>query len=235
MAELKPIYNSEITCPVCEKKTKITKVRSKFVKLLKQDDDFCPYYETTNPILYEAWVCSNCGYAAHSTVFDEVTKNGRIDVLEKISKNWTSRDFTGERDFEHALEAFKIVLYNLQVREAPYYEFAKVCLRIAWIYRYSGKLTEEHRFLKYSFDYYKKVYSKEDLKNSLLDEYTCMYIIGVLGKRLNLTNEAMVWFSKLISFASNPKEKSKIQPVLLEKAREQAYNLRLTIKNEKNS
>ena len=146
MTKLEPTFNSEILCPVCEKKIKVTKVRSKFVKLLKQDDDFCPYYETINPVLYEAWVCNYCGYAAHSTVFKNVTQSGRKAVLEKITQNWTSREFTGERDYKQALEAFKIVLYNLQVREAPFSEFAKICLRIAWVYRYMNNTEEEKRF-----------------------------------------------------------------------------------------
>lgn len=103
MANLEPVYNSEIICPVCEKKIKVAKVRSKFVKLKKQDDDFCPHYESVNPVLYEAWVCSHCGYAAHSTVFDNITPNGRKAILERITSNWTSRDFTGERNYEQAL------------------------------------------------------------------------------------------------------------------------------------
>lgn len=226
MTELKPIYDSETTCPVCDSKIKVTKVRSKFIRLLKHDDDFCPYYESINPVLYEAWVCSNCGYAAHNTVFDKVTSSGRNAVLEKITKNWTSREFTGERDYERALEAFKLVLYNLQVREAPYSEFAKICLRIAWIYRYMGNKAEEERFLKYAYDYYKKSYTRETSKNSALDEYTCIYIIGVLAKRLNLTTEAVQWFSRLISFASDPREKDKIKPILLENARDQIHQIR---------
>lgn len=232
MTKLEPIYNSEVTCPVCEKKINITKVRSKFVKLIKQDDDFCPYYETINPVLYEAWVCNYCGYAAHSPVFEKVTQNGRTSVIQSISKNWTCREFTGERDYKKALEAFKIVLYNLQVREAPFSEFAKVCLRIAWLYRYMENPAEEERFLRYSYDYYKKVYTRENSKNSNIDEFSCMYILGVLGKRLNLINEGILWFSRLISFASDPAEREKIKPILLENAREQIYQLRMQIKNK---
>jgi len=232
MTKLSPIYDSEITCPVCEKKIQVTKVRSRFVKLVKQDDDLCPHYETVNPVLYEAWVCSHCGYAAHSSVFDKVLANGRIAVLENITKKWTSRDFTGERDYEKALEAYKLVLYNLQIREAPYSEFAKICLRIAWIYRYMGNKDEEEKFLKHSYDYYKKVYTREALKDSALDEFTIMYIIGVLAKRLNLISEARLWFSRLISFSSNPEERAKIKPYILESAREQIQQLRTETMNE---
>jgi|GEM_PF-155827 uncharacterized protein (DUF2225 family) len=234
MANLEPVYNSEIICPVCEKKIKVAKVRSKFVKLKKQDDDFCPHYESVNPVLYEAWVCSHCGYAAHSTVFDNITPNGRKAILERITSNWTSRDFTGERNYEQALEAFKIVLYNLQVREAPYSEFAKICLRIAWLYRYMNMPEEEERFLKYSYDYYKKVYTRESSKNSDLDEFTIMYIIGVLAKKLNMIKDAVFWFSRLVSFSADPAERSRIKPIILQNAREQIYQLRMEMKNEDN-
>lgn len=226
MNQLTPIYNSTIDCPVCEKNIEVTKVRSKFVKLVKQDEDFCPHYELWNPILYEAWICSHCGYAAHNTVFQDITFHDQKIVLEKISKRWTSRDFTGERNEDQALEAFKIVLYNLQVRGAPPSEFGKVCLRIAWIYRYKGNLEDEYKFLRFSFDYYKKAYTNEHLNKGRLDEYTCMYIIAELGRRLDLMDESMLWFGKLISASANPKDKEKIPPVLLDNAREQVYKLR---------
>ncbi|AGC68328.1 hypothetical protein Cst_c13370 [Thermoclostridium stercorarium subsp. stercorarium DSM 8532] len=232
MTEIKPFYDSEITCPVCDKTIKVTKVRSKFVRLLKHDEDFCPHYETINPVLYEAWVCSFCGYAAHNSVYEHITTAGRKAVLEKITPNWTSREFTGERNYEKALEAFKLVLYNLQVREAPYSEFAKICLRIAWIYRYMGNQGEEERFLKYAYDYYKKVYTRENLKDSSMDEYTCMYMIGVLAKKLNLISEAKLWFSRLISFSIDPREKDKIKPFILENAREQIQLLKNVINDE---
>ena len=51
MAKLNPIYNSSLTCPVCDRKIEVTKVRSRFVKLSGQDEDFCPYYETQPNII----------------------------------------------------------------------------------------------------------------------------------------------------------------------------------------
>jgi uncharacterized protein (DUF2225 family) len=223
MAELNPIYNSTLTCPVCDENIKVTKVRSRFVKLSRQDEDFCPYYETLNPVFYEAWICNHCGYAAHSSIFTEATFNDRKQVLDKIKPKWTSRDFTGERDVEKALEAFKIVLYNLQVRGAPLSETGKICLRIAWMYRYKGEWVNEFKYLKHSFNYYKKSYSQEYLSNGRLDEYTLMYILGELARRLELYDEAMQWFGKLVSASANPKEKSKIQPRLIEMTKDQIH------------
>ena len=230
MADLNPIYNSTLTCPVCEKKIEVSKVRSRFVKLISQDEDFCPYYETYNPVLYEAWVCKYCGYAAHSTVFDEAGKNDSRQVLEKIKPKWTSRDFTGERDINKALEAFKIVLYNLQVRRAPFSEFGKICLRIAWLYRYNGEWVNEYKYMKHSYDYYKKAYSREYLSKGKLDEYTLTYILGELARRLELYNEALQWFGKLITASANPEEKLKIQPRLIELTKDQIHITREKMK-----
>ncbi len=235
MEKLNPVYISKTICPVCQKNIEVSKVRSKFVRLLEQDEDFCPYYENVNPILYEAWICKYCGYAAHSSSFPDANQNDRRIVLEKIKGKWTSRDFTGERDVEKALEAFKIVLYNLQIRSAPPSEFGKICLRIAWMYRYKGEWVNEYKFLKYSFEYYKKAYTHEHLPRGKLDAYNCMYIIGELGRRLELYDEAMRWFGKLISAAANPKERSKIQPVLIEHTQDQVYKLRQEMKKIKDS
>jgi uncharacterized protein (DUF2225 family) len=220
MTELNPLYTSTTSCPICEKQIEVTKVRSKYVRLVSQDEDYCPHYEGLNPIFYEAWICSCCGYAAHSTVFSEATFHDCKCVREKITPKWTSRSFNGERDIRQALEAFKIVLYNLQVRGAAPSEFAKVCLRIAWLYRYNGEWVNECKFLKFAYDYYRNAYTGEHLGQNKPDEYTLMFIIGELARRLDLKEEAISWFGRVISASARHDEKKKIQPRLLEETRD---------------
>jgi uncharacterized protein (DUF2225 family) len=235
MANLKPVYNSKITCPVCDKNIEVTKVRSKSIRLIAQDEDFCPYYEECNPIYYEAWICSFCGYAAHNSVFEDASFMDRKLVNEKITPKWSSRSFTGERDIEQALDAFKIVLYNLVIRQAPSFEFARVCLRIAWLYRYKGNADEEKRFLRYAYDYYQKAYSNEPLGGGKMDEYSCIYIIGELARRLGEPEEALSWFGRIISAAGQPEKKQKILPRLLENTREQIQMVRQAMQTGKRS
>lgn len=220
MTELSPIYAAKIICPICNKQIEITKVRSKFVRLVSQDEDFCPHYEGLNPIFYEAWICSFCGYAAHSTVFSEASDHDRKCVREKISPKWTSRAFIGERNIHQALDAFKIVLYNLQIRGAVSSEFAKVCLRIAWLYRYRGEWVDEYRFLKFAYDYYRQAYTGEHLGENKPDQYTLMFIIGELARRLDFREDAISWFGRILSASAKPDEKAKIQPRLLEETRD---------------
>ena len=44
------LYNKELTCPVCQDKFEVTKVKAKTRKV-QRDADFCVYYEGINPSL----------------------------------------------------------------------------------------------------------------------------------------------------------------------------------------
>ncbi len=221
MAEYSTIYNSHIECPVCNTDIEFTKVRSKTIRLLKQDTDFCPYYEGENPLLYEAIICPECGYGAHITNFKNINKYERAKIKEKITQRWTKRSFTGHRDNEKALEAFKLVLLNLQDMEAPKSELAKICMRIAWLYRYKNEEKYEKKFMEHALKNYMEAYSQEDLTvEGKLDQYTCLYIIGELNKRLDHYEESVQWLSRLIMSFADPQQKAKIPQRLIDNARD---------------
>ena len=110
---------------------------------------------------------------------------------------------------------------NLNEIEGLKSEVAKICMRIAWLYRYMEDDTQEKKFLKYALDNYKEAYSQEDLtEEGKLDEYTCLYIIGELSKRLELYEESTQWLSRLIMSYSDPLQKPKIPQRLIESARD---------------
>lgn len=221
MAEIKPIYNSKITCPVCETDIEVTKVRSRIIRLVKQDGDFCPHYDGINPLLYEAVICPECGYGSHITTFSQINKYEKIKVKEKITPKWHKRSFTGERDMEHAMEAFKLVLLNLYAMEAPKSEIGKISLRIAWLYRYKEEHQLEEKFLECALESYIEAYSQEDLiDEGKLDEYTCLYIIGELSKRLKRYEQSIQWLSRIIMSYSDPLQKSKISQKLINTTRD---------------
>ncbi len=221
MGNVKPVYNSKITCPVCDSEIEYKKVRSKQIRLLRQDTDFCPYYDGVNPLFYEAVICSECGYGSHITTFSNVDRYARAKIKEKITPKWQKRSFTGERDLLHALEAFKIVLLSLYAMDGPKSEIGKISLRIAWLYRYSGDQEQENKYLKHTLESYKKAYSQEDLsEEGKLDEYTCIYIIGELSKRLGNYEDSTQWLSRLIMSFSDPKQKERIPNRLIEISRD---------------
>jgi uncharacterized protein len=209
------LYNKAITCPVCSKQFEITKVKMKACKVASRDSDFCVHYECTNPILYDAYVCEHCGYSALSDRFEEISVKDAAIIKQAISPRWHQRSFSGERTIELAVEAFKLVLVNLHTRKAKPSELAKVCIRIAWLYRYA-KDEKEKEFLKFALKSYDEAYQKERFPIDKLDEYTCMYLIAELFRRIGEIENATLWFSRLISSPA-----ARRNPKLIESAREQ--------------
>lgn len=209
------LYNKEIVCPVCSKKFDVTKIRSKGLKVASRDTDFCVFYEGINPLCYDVWVCENCGYSAQADKFEEINDRDAASIKQKLSPKWKKRSFNGERDIDIAIETFKLVLLNLQVRGAKSSEFAKVCLRIAWLYRMKQD-QKEIEFLKFALKHYSDTYEKERFPVDKLDENTCLYIIGELNRRIGNYEDAVKWLSRLISSPDARKN-----PSLIETAREQ--------------
>lgn len=211
----KRLYNKAVTCPVCSKEFEITKFRSNGIKVASRDTDFCVYYEDFNPLFYDIWVCEHCGYAAQSEKFDSILFKETKIILETIKPRWTSRSFAGERTVDSAIETFKLALYNLHVRKAKSSELAKICLRLAWLYRLK-KDEREFEYLNYALKSYNEAFEKERFPIDKLDEFTCMYIIAELQRRLGNYGESVRWFSKLVG-SPDARRNTK----LIEAAREQ--------------
>ena len=209
------LYNKSINCPVCKHKIEVTRVRSKACRVSCRDTDFCIHYENINPLLYDVWVCEFCGYAALSDRFEEIDSKTAEAVLKNIAPRWKKRDFSGERTLDVAIEAFKLALLNLQLRKAKSSEIAKLCIRIAWLYRFKGE-EKEKEFLQYAVNCYRDVFERERFPVDKLDENTCLYVIGELYRRIGNLDESVKWFSRLIS---SPEARKNAK--LMDSAREQ--------------
>jgi uncharacterized protein (DUF2225 family) len=207
--------SKKIVCPVCNREIEVTKVKTKGCKVQSRDTDLCVYYEGINVLFYDVWVCENCGYAALQDKFDNILTRDIHTIRDKISNHWTKRSFIGERDVDQALEAFKLALLNLKVRNAKNSEIAKVCLRIGWLYRSKGD-PKEIDFLNFAADAYNAAYQSERFPLDKLDEYTCMYIIAELFRRVGKLNDSVLWFSRIVSSAE-----ARRNPKLIDMARDQ--------------
>jgi uncharacterized protein (DUF2225 family) len=215
MGDIDLLYNKEIKCPVCNNLINVTKVKQKGVKIANRDTDFCIYYEGINPIFYDAWVCENCGYAALSERFENISSQEASLVKSKITPSWKKRSFSGERSIDGAIEAFKIVLLNNKIRNSKASDNARVCMRLSWLFR-QKKDNKEIDFLKHTAKYYCDAFDSERFPVGNLDEATCLYIIAELKRRSGDYTESMQWFSRLIG-TPDYRNNSKI----LEMAREQ--------------
>ncbi len=210
------LYNKKIICPVCNKEIEVTKVKTKGCKVRSRDTDMCVHYEELNVLFYDVWVCEVCGYAALQDKFEGIFTKDIAVIKDKITKNWVQRSFTGERDVDKALEAFKLALLNLKVRNAKASELAKVCLRIAWLYRDKNDNKKEIEFLTFALNSYNEAYSKERFPLDKLDEVTCMYIIAELFRRVGKLDDSILWFSRIVASPEARKN-----PRLIDMARDQ--------------
>jgi len=209
------LYEKTIVCPVCSKQFNVTKVKAKGCRVSSRDTDFCVNYEDINPMFYDVWICENCGYASLSDKFDAIGSRDSESIHNNLSPKWNKRSYAGERDIDTAIETFKLLLYNLQLRNAKSNEFAKVCIRIAWLYRLKQD-AKELEFIKFALKYYTETYEKERFPADKMDENTCLYMIGELNRRAGNYEEAVKWFSRLISSPD-----ARRNPALIENARDQ--------------
>jgi hypothetical protein len=207
------LYTKEIKCPVCGKNFTSTRVRTSAIKVETRDSDFCVHYKGVNPMFYDIYVCPHCGYAALADRFDKIDVEGKKAVLQNTTPNWTSRDYGGERTLEQALECYKLALLCAQLKRDKPSELAALCLRIAWLYRFSQDEQEERRFLQAALDEYVAAYERQTDNN--VNEMNLLYIIGELYRRLGNAAQAVQWFSRVV----NHKDREN-NPLLISMARE---------------
>lgn len=209
------LYNKSVKCPVCGNTFEATKVKMKASRVSSRDTDFCVYYEGINPIFYDVWVCEFCGYAMQQDKFLDINLKDIKIIKENVQPRWNKRSYAGERNIDTAIESFKLALYSLQLRKAKNSDMAKVCLRLAWLYRMK-KDEKESDFLNFALRCYSEAYEKEPFPVEKLDEFTCMYMIGELNRRVGNNEAAIQWFSRLIG---SPEARRK--PTLIDSARDQ--------------
>jgi uncharacterized protein len=236
------LFTSGVSCPVCDESFVVVKVKSSAIRLERLDEDFCAHYSTLNPLLYEPFVCPHCGYAGYGSSFpnlSEVDKKKLQQVcLSKFTEDPDKNPFEltdfhkqvyqymkllkneGERDYNAAIAAYKILVSNLTITNAPFSVMAKTLLKIGWIHR----LMEDPKEMEYLAEaerFFSKSYIAEDLG---VGTVTIAFLLGELNRRLGNLKEALGWFSKVIT---SPKSEQTAK--LIEKARD----LNMEIKSSK--
>lgn len=193
---LDPLFLVKVNCLNCESTFVTSRVRPSFKRPVGKDSDFYAHYKTINPEYYVVRVCSYCGFATTESFDERITTAQRQAFLEKIGSKWTMRDYSGKRDWEQAMETFKLGLVCAQIKEEKPRVIAGLLHHIAWLYRERGDQEQENKFLKFALDAYIESFKEEDTEqlNARL-----MYMIGELNRRLKNYHEAVKWFGRVIN------------------------------------
>ena len=207
-----PLFTVRIECLNCENKYETSRVRPSFKKTFKKDSDFCGYYKEVNPDYYVVRVCPFCGFATTENSEDRLSDQQREIVRQKITSNWSMRDYSGERTWEEALQTYKLALICAQIKNEKPRVLAGILHHIAWLYRYKNDVENEKKFLEFTLDAYIQVYEAEQGETN---SARLMYMLGEISRRLKKYNEAVKWFSRVIN------EKKIMDSAMIKACREQ--------------
>ncbi|MFK7695540.1 DUF2225 domain-containing protein [Paenibacillus sp. HJGM_3] len=194
--EIAPLYQIKVKCICCEQEFQTSRVRPSFKKSKGTDTDFCVHYKEINPEYYVVRVCPYCGFSSTENFSDRMTPKQKEEYYDRFGKNWSAREFGGDRDWATAMQTFKLALLSAQVKNERSRIIAGLLHHIAWLYREKGDREQENRFLEHALDAYVRVFEGEEdnMNNARL-----MYLMGELNRRLKRYGEAIRWFGRVIN------------------------------------
>ena len=193
------LYDKTVICPVCNNSFNMKVVKTYAPRISSKDSDFLIRYQNINPLLYEVWVCPFCGYAALKSKFPKLKSYEKNLIILKICNQWKGKKYPPIITEELAIERYKIALLNAIVTESRDSTKAYICLKIAWIYRLLQKTEEEQEFLVKALEGFLLAYENEITPFYGLDTYSLMYLIGELYRRTKDYDNAIIWYSRVIT------------------------------------
>lgn len=201
-------FEQEKSCPVCEEKFKTTRVRSSACVVVKRDTDFCVFYRDINPMHYSIHVCPHCHYAALDKNFSEPISTAEKLRLQKGLKLLKSDepDLGKERDAQLALRANELAIQSAQIKHAGPGMIGSLFLRAAWFARELKNTELEVKYIEQARILYQESFEKERIREGKMTEARMMYIIGELNRRAGQYQEAVQWFSRVVTNRDVKKE-----------------------------
>lgn len=200
------LYDKEIICPVCSNKFKARSVKTSASRMIKKDSDFFIHYERICPYFYDVWLCNRCGYASMKHDFHKIKEYQMEKVRKLISPKWKGHQYPDVYDVSIAIERYKLSLLNYCITESRASSKAINCLKLAWMHRISQDNTNELTFIKQAAEGFNEAYYSEDFPIYGMDRYATMYLIGELYRKSTNYEQALIWFSKIITSPSIPQK-----------------------------
>ncbi len=193
------LYDKRLNCPVCNHITFVRAVKTNGYRLRKKDSDFYAHYDLINPYYYDVWVCNICGYAAMKSDFDKIKKDQITLVQSKITPKWKAKIYPKFNDIKLAVERYKLALLNYAIINARSSQKAMTCLKLSWMYRELKDENNEALFREHALTGFMDAYEHESFPFYGMDKYTVLYLIGDLNRRKGDFDNALLYFSKVIT------------------------------------
>ena len=192
-------YTKKFTCPVCEKVFDVQVVRESKLRVVNVDTDFLSRYKDIDPNHYEVLYCTNCGYAALTTHFQNVTEKQQMALAKGLKETYKPIDFVFPYSLDDVIMRYEKALECADLLKVKESQRAFILLRLAWVLRVAGVRSElESDCIKKAFEGLKSAYSTERFPIGNMDESTAKYMIADLARRSGQMGEAMRWCADVV-------------------------------------
>lgn len=229
---LTPLYDKNVSCPFCTHTFKTKKVRSRFAKPIKTDEDFCQHYEKDehNPIIYFINVCPECGFSFSDNTSPYFPPGTKESIQAQVASKWNKQNasYCDVRTKETAIQTYKLALFSATLKKEKHVVLAGICLRLAWLYRMLENTEQEDRFNRLALAEYMSSYYEGDYENLHMSEMSLLYLIGEINRRLKNYHEAIRFFSRVTNHPNRDSD-----PKYIKFAREQWEATRSLYEQEK--
>ena len=192
------LYDKSYTCPVCSEHFTIKAIKVGKNQVVSIDSDLYTKYSLVNPIIYDALICQNCGYAAITKSFDTLLPKQKEWIKEHISSNYKPCTYSEYTTTAEAIHKHKMALLTCITKKGKTGEQAYIALHIAWLYRDLKDEKNELSFLQRAYEGFGQALTTERFPVFGLDDITVMYILADIGYRLGHLEAAKKYLSAVI-------------------------------------
>ncbi|QTD42702.1 DUF2225 domain-containing protein [Sporosarcina sp. Te-1] len=221
--EINPTYEKKIECLHCKEKFTTTKIRSRFVRVIKHESDFKPIYNNLDlhPLYYNVAVCPHCGFSFTEDFTPYFGPGVKEEISQTITSLWSGRSFGSKRTIDEAIESYKLAYLSASIKKEKSLTMAGITLRIAWLYKDKGDEASEIRFKAIARDLYTESYSNGDYTGTQMSETRVVYLIAELSWQIGDPEEAIRNFSRVIE-----NQRTSTEPHVIQLAKDRWQEIR---------
>lgn len=199
------LFDKSYQCPICDNNFKVKAIRTGKVKLVDQDEELRPIYESNiDPLKYDAITCPRCGYSALTRYYKPVTTAQLRTIRQEFCANFKGiPEEDGCMSYQGALLRHKLSLICAMKRNAKNSEKAYIFLKMAWLMRgYLEELPaddpnraeliqEEKECIQKAYEGFQAAFSRETFPMCGMDEMSLRYTMAVLAHKLGKMEDAV--------------------------------------------
>jgi len=194
------LFNSEVFCPVCEKKFSVKMVRSSKLRLDKIDNDQRQHFFDFEPLWYAVWICPHCYYTNFNFAFKQINQGFKKHIIElgQKLKSKVKIDFNSPITIDEVFTRYYMLLQTINLGKVDPGAAAKAWLRISWLYSDVGDNDMYLYASQQALEFYRQFYFNARRETSMEQDQRLTLLLGELYLRLGQKEEALRFFRSSI-------------------------------------